>query len=160
MEWLLRLAEPWAGLYGDSPPLQTVVLFAHLAGLLAAGGFAVAADHATLRTPPGDAGARERHLANLAETHVVVLAGLSAAVTSGVLMLAADLETYLSSPVFWIKMGLLVLLLTNGYALRRAGIVLRRDPGGAWRRLQVSSAASIALWFAVLLAGTWLSGIS
>ena len=66
MEWLLRMAGPWAALYGDSPPLQAVVLFAHLAGLLVGGGFAVAADRATFRVPRGDAGARERHLAELA----------------------------------------------------------------------------------------------
>ena len=160
MEWLLRLAEPWAALYGDSPPLQAVVLFAHLAGLLVGGGFAVAADRATLRASRGGLAERERHLGELREMHLPVLTGLSAAVASGVLMLGADLETYLPSVVFWTKMGLLVLLLANGYALRRAGIVLRGDPGGAWRRLQASSLASTALWLAVLFAGTWLSAMS
>ncbi|MBW3655566.1 MAG: hypothetical protein KY444_05640 [Gemmatimonadetes bacterium] len=160
MEWLLRLAGPWASLYGDSPPLQAVVLFAHLAGLLVGGGFALAADRATLRASRGGPGERERHLGELREMHLPVLAGLSGAVASGVLMLGADLETYLSSVVFWTKMGLLILLLANGYALQRAGKALRREPGGAWRRLRASSMASIALWLTVLFAGTWLSGTS
>ncbi|MDP9349822.1 MAG: hypothetical protein M3P24_11895, partial [Gemmatimonadota bacterium] len=65
MEWLLRLAGPWASLYNDSPPLQTVVLFAHLAGMLVGGGFALAADRATLRAAHADAAEQERHLAEL-----------------------------------------------------------------------------------------------
>ncbi len=45
----VRLTELWASLYNDFPPLQTVVLFLLLSGLLVGGGFALATDRATLR---------------------------------------------------------------------------------------------------------------
>lgn len=160
METLARLAEPWASLYSDSPPLQTVVLFVHLAGILVGGGFALAADRATLRAVRADAAGRHRHLSELDATHRPVLTGLAATLASGVLMLAADLETYLGSVVFWTKMGLVAALLANGYFLRRAGMLLRDDPGGPWGRLRAASAASMVLWLAVVLAGTALVNLS
>ena len=50
----------------------------------------------------------------------VVVAGLTLIVISGLLMLAADLDTFLHSRVFWIKMTLIVLLLINGALLTAA----------------------------------------
>ncbi|HEV2147060.1 MAG TPA: hypothetical protein VGR37_06640 [Longimicrobiaceae bacterium] len=160
MEALLQIAEPWASLYNDSPPLQTVVLFAHLAGMLLGGGFALAADRATLLASHAGFMERERQLSELGMTHRPVEAGLAVTLASGLLMLAADLETYLVSVVFWTKMGLIVLLLVNGYLLQRTGKVLSQDPGGAWDRLRTAAVVSIALWLAVLLAGTWLASMS
>lgn len=159
MEALLRLAEPWATLYSDSPALQTVVLFLHLVGVLVGGGYALAADRATLRAFRSGAVERGRHLAELRAVHRPVVAGLTVALASGAAMLAADLETYLVSWPFWTKMGLVALLLANGYALRRAGEAPK--PGdAAWRRLRAASLASSVLWLAVLFAGTWLTGMS
>ena len=160
METLLRLAEPWASLYADSPPVQTVVLFAHLAGMLVGGGFALAADRATLRAVRADDAGRQRHLSELGATHGPVVAGLAVTLASGVLMLAADLETYLGSVVFWTKMGLVALLLANGYLVRRAGESLSRHPDGEWSRLRAAATASFVLWLAVVLAGTALVNLS
>jgi uncharacterized membrane-anchored protein len=160
VEWLLRLTEPWASLYNDSPSLQTAVLFAHLAGMLVGGGFALAADRATLRASRAEAAERDRYLSELRAAHRPVLAGLAVTFVSGVPMLVADLETYLGSGVFWTKMGLIVLLLANGYAIRYAGTLLSRDPGGAWGRLRAAAMASFVLWLAVVLAGTGLTSAS
>ena len=74
-------------------------------------------------------------------------------------MLAADLDSLLYSRVFWIKMGLVALLLVNGATLwaaeRRAG---RRD-ASAWRTLRVTATASVALWLLATLAGVALLNI-
>ncbi len=156
----VRLAEPWASLYNASPPLQTVVLFAHLAGLLMGGGFALATDRATLRAAGAGPEERIRHLSELHGVHRVVLIGLALAIASGVLMFAADLETFAVSALFWVKMGLVLLLLTNGYALTRAETALRRDPHGGWDRLRKVSIASSVLWLSLVLAGTSLSNFS
>ena len=51
--------------------------------------------------------------------------------------MAADLETLLPSWVYWLKMGVFVLVLVNGTAIRRAGRRLQMDPHDAihWRSL-------------------------
>jgi uncharacterized membrane protein len=156
----VRLAEPWASLYNDSPPLQTGVLFLHLSGLLVGGGFALATDRATLRAARAGPREQARQLSEVHTIHGAVLIGLTLTFASGVLMLAADLETFAGSVVFWVKMGLVLLLLANGYALTRAETALRRDPNGAWDRLRMVSIASSVLWLSLVLAGTWLSNIS
>ena len=156
----VRLAEPWASLYNDSPPLQTAVLFLHLAGLVVGGGFALATDRATLRAARAAPQERVRHLSELHAVHRPVLVALALTLVSGVLMFTADLEAFAGSVVFWVKMGLVLLLLANGYALTRAETTLRRDPAGGWDRLRTVSIASSVLWLSLVLAGTWLSNIS
>lgn len=153
------LVEPWARAYRDHTSVSAGVAFLHLGGLLAAGGFAIAADRGTLRAFGGDAGVRRSHLADLGAVHRPVLVGLAVVMASGALMLAADLETLVASPVFWIKMALVAGLLANGLGLTRAGQRLARDPGSEkdWRRLRGWSLGSLALWFAVTLVGTILT---
>lgn len=159
MHPLLRLTESWASLYNDAPLLQTMVLFAHLAGLLGGGGFALAADRATLRIASATPADRLRHLSELRAVHRPVLVGLVLTFFSGLLMLGADLEIYLDSRVFWVKMVLIGLLVANGYALRHAGALLHRGREDGWGRLRTASAASSAPWLAVVLAGTWLTSM-
>ena len=67
---------PWAHAYGDSKLLSTSVTFVHLGGLLAAGGFAIAADRATLRLRATDLTGVIRHLGELEAVHRPVLIGL------------------------------------------------------------------------------------
>ena len=149
---------PWSALYGDSVLVSATMTFLHLGGVLVGGGFALAVDRATLRTAAGDPAARARHLGELGAIHRPVLAGLSLALVTGVLMLAADLESLWSSPFLWGKLGLVALLLGNGVAMKRAESRLRAEPedGRAWRRLRAAAVVSAALWLAVLLAGTLL----
>jgi hypothetical protein len=136
--------------------------------MLFGGGFALAADRATLRLPRSDFVARELHLRELGSVHRPVVIALSVAVVSGVALAAADFETFLGSVVFWIKLSMVALLLLNGYLLLRTETALRYpagDPKDArfevrrerlWRRLHLYAVLSVALWCATLVAGTVL----
>jgi hypothetical protein len=162
---LIRLAAPWKHLYDHSKVLATVVVFAHLAALLVGGGLALATDRATLRAWRGAPDARERQLAELGLTHRTVIASLIVVFASGVLLFLADVETFAGSIVFWVKMGLVLLLLLNGLVMTRVEGVLRRKavPGGAqttlWRRLRVTAVVSGVLWLTTLLFGVALTNV-
>jgi hypothetical protein len=152
---LAGLVHRWAKLYDDRTSVSTAVTFVHLAGILVAGGFAIVADRASLRLSPTGDMDQMRQLDEIASVHRWVLIGLVVTFVSGILMFFSDLNTYLHSAVFWTKMGLIVLLLGNGYVRMRAEAALRRGVA-VWRRFRQTSIASLALWFAVLLAGTIL----
>lgn len=129
----------WAQLYNNNHVVNTGVTFAHFAGVLVGGGLALSADRAALaRLAPIDP-----------RLHRWVLGALGVVFVSGILMMLADLDTYLTSAVFWIKMALVVALLANGYA--RVRVEAR---GGVW--LRRTSALSASLWLVILLAGTIL----
>jgi len=154
------LTEPWASLYNDSPALQTAITFLHLAGIFLGGGFAIATDRETfVALRAARLSGQIRHLAHLHTIHRPVLVGLVMALASGFLLWAADVQTFARSPVFWVKMLLLGLLLANGYVLARTETSLREgEPNSPvlWARLRYISAASIALWLGLILAGTVL----
>lgn len=152
-QWL----EPWADLYGGSAALSTGVTAVHLAGVLVGGGLALASDRATLRALRHPR-ALAHHLDELAAVHRPVLLGLAVTGATGALMLAADLESLASSPVFWIKMLVLAALLANGALIRGAARRLARQIDSAsWRgRLAGAARASAALWLAALVLGAVL----
>jgi hypothetical protein len=155
-EFLVHASQGWARLYADSKLVSTGVMYVHLAGLLLGGGAAVAADRATLKAAREAEPARSDHLAFLGTVHAVAIAGLAMLAASGAAMLLADLDTFWSARVFWIKMSLIVLLLANGLLLRQAEQLARTLPHRAWRQLKATSVVSLVLWFATLLAGTIL----
>src|SRR5262249_9470751 len=93
--------EGWSTFYSAHASLRSAVEFVHVGGLLAGGGCAVAADLATISSARENSAARATELQLLKRTHGLVVAGLVALVVSGVLLLAADLPTYLHSMVFW-----------------------------------------------------------
>lgn len=160
VEKLAHLAQPWASLYSDSRAVQTAVSFLHIAGIFLGGGFAIATDRETfIAMRDARLSGQIRHLAHLHTVHRPVLVGLMLALGSGFLLFAADLETFARSPVFWVKMVLLGLLLANGFLLDRTETALRMgepDSPALWARLRYISAASIALWLGLILAGTVL----
>jgi len=162
VESLARLAQPWTSLYNDSPAIQTAVTFLHLAGIFLGGGFAIATDRETfVALRVARLSGQIRHLAHLHTIHRPVMVGLVMALGSGFLLFAADVETFAGSPVFWVKMVLLGLLLTNGYFLARTETALREgepDSPVLWARLRSISIASIVLWLGLILAGTVLMG--
>ena len=91
--------------------------------------------------------------------HKPVIIALSVMVISGLLMLASDIGTFLVSPVYWTKMTLVLLLLINGYLVKRADEKLNADPSPgnrAWKHFKFSSIASITLWLSTTLAGVIL----
>ena len=157
---LVRFLEPWSHLYSNSKVIPTVVLFAHIAALVFAGGLAVTLDRATLRAARGSAELRARQLDELAAAHRLVLMGLALSFVSGVLLFTADVETFFVSWIWWTKATLIVLLLANGYMMTRAETRIRSAPAAtsdvAWTRLRTTAMASFTLWFAIALAGVAL----
>ena len=112
---LARLVEPWNGLYSDSKAVATAVMFFHLVPLLIAGGAALTADRATIRASRLSVEDRTRQLGELARTHAIVLVGLALSFASGVLLFLSDVDEFLGSPWFWVKLGVVGLLLVNGF---------------------------------------------
>jgi hypothetical protein len=157
---LAQVLEPWKSLYGDSKTVASVVTGLHLVGLLFGGGLAVAADRSTLRALRRPAEERRAMLRELRAVHRPVLIALALLFASGVALAAADIETFLKSPIFWAKLAIVALLLANGAALALTEQALGRDAGeGAprlWRRLALTTRLSLALWTAAVLAGTVL----
>ena len=153
---------PWADFYNASKVAQTTVTFGHFGGMMTAGGFALASDRSTLRAAAAEDGDRIRHLRELAGIHPIVVGALTVTALSGLLMFAADLESLAISAVFWIKMGLIAVLLFNGYSMVAAERRLQLNPvdTGQWNRLRIASLTSLALWFAVVLAGSILPNAS
>src|ERR1051326_730774 len=113
---LSRLFEPRADLYADSKLIATIVTFGHIAALLMAGGLAVATDRATLRALRLAAAERGADLEDLSGVHRLVVGGLTLSVVTGILLFASDVETFIGSWVFWLKMGMICVLLPHGYA--------------------------------------------
>ena len=160
-EALVRAFEPWATVYGDSSVLPTLVVFGHLAALVFAGGLAVTLDRATLRAARGSADERSRHVGDLGGAHRSVLVGLALSAVTGVLLFAADVETYFVAPAFWTKMALVTALLVNGYMMSRAEARTRAPEGaaGAWSSLRRLAIGSLILWFATTFVGVALVNI-
>lgn len=158
---LAAAAQPWADLYNDSTVLQSLVMFAHLGGVLLSGGGAVTTDRSTLAAARRAPEERAHALQGLRTSHRAILLGLGVVIASGILLLAADVETLLGTPVFWVKMGLLAALLVNGVLITRAErpLAALAGPEGErrqWVRLRGLSYASLALWFALVLSSTFL----
>ncbi|MDQ8154068.1 MAG: hypothetical protein P3B98_05325 [Gemmatimonadota bacterium] len=159
VETLAEIAKPWARFYSKSDVAQTLVMFTHLAGMLGGGGVAIAADRAMWKARTATDEVRARLLADVEAAHRPVLTGIAMAGVSGVLMTAADVETYVPSLLWWGKMAAFALLLINGAWLQSMERRAQRAPAtlsSAWPRLSLASKFSYALWFAVVLGGVLL----
>jgi hypothetical protein len=161
-------AEPWRQLYAQSPLLSTLILFGHLAGLLAAGGLTVSAERATLRLDPRCDADRQRHLADLERLRAPVWTAFGVALVSGALLFFADVEAFAASRIFWTKMLLVALLVANTFVTARLDAALRRDgdigtshtteaSARRWRRRRAGAIASAVLWFGLVLVGAALA---
>jgi hypothetical protein len=159
---LAHALEPWKSLFSDSKAVASVVTGVHLIGLLFGGGLAVAADRMTLRALKRAPADRAAALAEMHAVHRPVLIALVLLFASGVALATADIENFLSSPYFYIKLTCVTLLLANGAVLERTERALRRgsthaDAGTLWRRLQATSRLSLFLWTCTVVAGTVLA---
>ena len=158
------LAEPWQKLYAHSMVVATLVLFGHVAGLLVAGALTFSVEASALRLDLHDAVARRRYFRNVTSARRATALAFAIAMPSGVLLFLSDLEAFAVSIVFWMKMGLVVLLLTNGVIASRLDAQLSRASDDAsdakenlWRRRRVSARATAVLWFTLVLSGSALA---
>ena len=173
VERLSDAAGPWQSLYSDSKAVSATVTFAHVGAMLIGGGMAIAADRHTLRAARGTIEDRMRQLADLAGLHALVIGSLAIVALSGVAMFLSDVDEFASSITFWVKMGLVVLLLANGALMTRAEQALRPasatgtataaatvvdDAPAVWGRLRTHAIVSLVLWIAITLAGVLLQG--
>jgi hypothetical protein len=156
---LSHLLESWSSLYANHAALRTGIEFMHIGGLVAGGGCAITADLATITAAREGSSTRTTQLQLLKRTHRIVVLGLVALVISGLLLLAADVATFLYSRVFWLKMVLMVLLLINGALLLLGERQVKRGEPRAWARLHYTAVASLVLWFLTTLAGAALPNI-
>lgn len=154
---LVSLFEPWASFYNDSKLAETLVTFAHVGGLVVGGGIAIAADRVTLRLQ-SDVD-RRRHVLEVAGLHRTVVMSLVVVALSGLMLFAADVETFWGSWIFWAKMALVLLLLVNGARMQRVERVATAEPvvsAAHWSALRGTAWTSISLWLAVTLLGVAL----
>jgi hypothetical protein len=169
MSALARISDvlkPWNTAFSNSTAISTTVTTVHIVALLFAGGLAIAADRTTLRALRASADARRRQLDELAAVHRPVLGFLALLFASGLLLATSDVETFATSPVFWVKLSLVTLLVINGAVLQRTEARLRSDDGPTdiasplWRRLRISTYASLTLWTATAITGVVLANVS
>jgi hypothetical protein len=119
------------------------------------GSTAIITDRAILRGARGGADERASAMASLHRSHRTVVPALVVVVASGVLLSTADLSTFFASPIYWVKLALVAVLLVNGAGFVAAErLAAHRD---VWRRLAFASAASLTLWFVLLFVGTLLT---
>jgi hypothetical protein len=131
----------WASAYSDHRAVSVTIRFLHIAGLVVAGGTAIATDR-TILLAAADATRRPAALITLSRSHYTVVPALALIVATGVLMTAADTATFFASPVYC-------------YGLVVAERLSKQ--GKPWKRLAIGSAASLFFWFVLLLLGTWLT---
>ena len=167
MHALAQFLEPWRTLFADSLIISTTITTAHILALLVGGGLALSADRTTLRTLRISRGhwEREFQIREIKDLHRPVLIGLLCLAATGLLLAASDVEVFFASPVFWIKMGLIILLLFNGSVLYRTERTLTGalesgevPPARLWGRLRVTAWASLTLWLLTASAGAILAG--
>lgn len=152
-----ELIDTWSSVYSNSPALRSAIGFAHVGGLLTGGGCAIAADLATMRAMRRGSEAVAHEATRLHDVHRVVIASLAAVVASGLLLMCADIDAYLVSTTFWIKMAAVVALAINGAWLMRAGD--RAANHGQVHHLQFASVASLLLWTGTTLLGATLPNV-
>jgi hypothetical protein len=155
---LARLADPWAKIFSHSKAVSAGVTFFHLAPLVFAAGAAFAADRATLRAAKAAAADRARQLQEIAASHRIVVSGLALSFVSGILMFLSDVETFLGSIYIWIKLGLVGLLLLNGFFMTRTEkqLAVSGESVALWARMRIIALLSAVLWLATVLAGVVL----
>jgi uncharacterized membrane protein len=157
--FIANTLETWASVYANHAALRTAIGFLHVGGLVLGGGSAISADRQALiamrRTPTEKAVS----LRTLRGTHRVVLLGIIAVTISGLLLFAADSDSFWHSTYFWIKMGLFTLLLINGGLMLQVETAVAKGDARAWSRLHGVAIASIVLWLLTTLFGAALPNV-
>jgi uncharacterized membrane protein len=154
MPALREIVDVWASFYASSPATRSAVTFTHIGALVVGGGSAIAADLGTVRALRRDAPTLRAELKRLHTTHRLVTTSLGLVVLSGILLVLADLDAYVASMAFWIKMSLFAVLVVNGAMVVSASAPTREDSPRNRARLRLAALASLALWLATTLLGT------
>lgn len=158
LQWIAAKTSWWSDVYASSRAVEAAVMFLHLGGMVAAGGLAFTLDRAVFRTARGSP--RRHQLATeLHAAHGTVIGGLVVVFASGALLTLADPEVFLTSWVYWAKMLIVVLLLANGWLLKRAGEGLLAEPesDGSFRTVRTAAVRSAGLWALSVLGGIALT---
>ena len=159
VETIAAAAKPWHDFYAHSKPTSVAITWVHIAALVIGGGFAMASDRIALRLGSASGERRAAVLDDFHAVHRPIISALVVATISGVALTLSDVETFLVSPVYYIKMGLIVVLLLNGYGVMLTERKLRLDPTATnvhWKRFTFGAVASISLWLGTTLAGVML----
>ena len=151
--------ENWTSFYSNHAAVRTFIGFFHIGGLVLGGGCAIAADRSILLSSKRSSAEKSNQVKALRGTHRIVLISLGTVIISGLLLFAADSDNFLHSILFWVKMGLILALMTNGFLLVRAEQRAETDISNAWRTLKITSTVSVALWMLTTLAGAALPNI-
>lgn len=154
-----NVADTWSSIYSNSPAIKSALSFAHVGGLVGGGGCAIAADRATLKALRRPVSELTHRIEELHGVHAIVIAGLVIVTLSGILLAFADLDSYLQSTVFWVKMAFVVALLANGVLVMRAGNRVHAGDDSARGALKMACVASLTLWFATTLIGATLPNV-
>jgi uncharacterized membrane protein len=154
MPTIREIVDTWAAYYASSPATRSVITFTHIGALVVGGGSAIAADLGTVRAVRRDTPSWRAELERLHATHRVVTSSLALVVLSGILLVLADLDAYVASTAFWIKMGLFAALLLNGGLIVATTASAREDRPRDRARLRLAALASLLLWLATTLLGT------
>ena len=125
--------------------LSTGVLFVHLAALVCAGGFSLVADYEILRSRSERAPAAAASMPSGART--IAGRALIILLASGAALFLSDVAAFADMATFWVKMGLVALLLANARAAMSS-----LGP----RRCRMHARLSIVLWSCTLALGTML----
>lgn len=165
MERLIALCAPWSTLFDHSKLVAGTVTGVHIMALFIGGGLAIAADRLTLHVSHADVPGRREQLHEVRSVHGIVLVGVILLFVSGLLLAASDVETFLPSPIFWIKLVLVAALVVNGALLTRIENSLSDrvdgDPSSVddatWARVRLFSRSSVFLWIATAVVGIVLS---
>jgi hypothetical protein len=151
--------ENWTSFYSNHAVIRTFIGFFHIGGLVLGGGCAIAADRSILLASKRTAAEKSSQVDALRGTHRIVLISLAVVIVSGLFLFAADSDNFLHSILFWVKMGLILALMANGFLLVRAERRAETDIAGAWRALKITSTVSVALWMLTTLVGAALPNI-
>jgi hypothetical protein len=147
----------WAAYYEGHRMVSVAVRWLHLGGLILGGGTALLVDRRVLAAVRSRGPEREASLAELDGSHRVVVPALAVVVLTGLLMTASDTATFLSSRLYWTKMGLVALLLLNGTGLLAAERAAKSGRASGWSWLAIVSGVSFVLWLVILFFGVWLT---
>jgi len=155
--FLASTIESWAAFYDAHRMASVTIHYLHLAGLVVGGGTALAADRQILKAARSGPAERSATVAALHASHRVVVPALAVVVVTGALMTASDTTTFIGSRLYWVKMGLVTLLLLNGAGILAAERAASRERAHAWSWLGLTSVASLVLWLVILFMGVWLT---